>query len=93
MDQLVPLCVIHLCLGRKGPQNISSLGIVVAFWSLFGNSTENQRVSLKSLAWILMNITLQPSCLYPGTYSQLSGSGTLGGITEVNAADLSYPTA
>lgn len=34
-----------------------------------------------------MMVMLYPNCLYPGTYSQLTNSETLGGMIEVNAAD------
>ena len=44
-----------------------------------------------SLAWIIMNIILHPSCLYPGTYSQLTESGILGNMTELNHADWPHP--
>lgn len=38
------------------------------------------------LAWIIRNVILYTSFLYPGTYSQLTESGVLGGLIEINAA-------
>ena len=62
-------------------------------WLIFGPFLEiKPKTSVSnSLAWVIMNIILCPSCLYPGTYSQLTESGILGDMTELNHADWSHP--
>lgn len=58
-------------------------------WVLFGPflAIRLQISVLNSCAWIIMNITLCLTCLYPGTYSQLTESGILGDIIEFYDAD------
>ena len=62
-------------------------------WLIFGPFLEiKPKTSVSnSLAWVIMNIILRPSCLYPGTYSQLTESGILGDTIELNHADRSHP--